>query len=100
MSPMRALNGAERLVVGGRRNLPFICYHIQKILDLCRTHVARMAYQPTTPMPADKKAHPVQVGFFRLEAVVEIPEALPKLVQEPGGCERGRAGFHGCFIPV
>jgi hypothetical protein len=79
--------------VGGRRNLPFIGYDIDKRLDLCRTHVERMARHPTAPMPADKEAHPVQVGFFRLEDVVGIPQAPPKLVQEPRGCERGRAGF-------
>jgi hypothetical protein len=95
MSPLRKLNGAECLVVGGRRNLPFICFHVEKSLDLCRSHVAQMAHHPTTPMPADKKAHPVRVGFFRLQAVVEMPEALSKLVEEPGGCERRRAGFHG-----
>jgi hypothetical protein len=55
MSPLRKLNGAERLVVGGRRNLPFICFHVEESLDLCSTHVTRMAHQPATPMPAGKK---------------------------------------------
>jgi len=35
-------------------------------------------------MPADKKPNPVQVCFFSVEAVVQIPYALSKLVQEPG----------------
>jgi hypothetical protein len=55
MSTLRKLNGAERLVVGGGGNLPFICFHIEESLDLCRSHVTRMAHHPTTPMPADKK---------------------------------------------
>jgi hypothetical protein len=52
---MRKLNGAECLLVGGWRNLPFISFRIEKSLDLCRSHVTRMAHHPTTPMPADKK---------------------------------------------
>jgi amino acid transporter len=55
MSPLRKLNGAERLVAGRRRNLPFICLHIEESLDLCRTPVAQMAHHPATPMPADKE---------------------------------------------
>lgn len=66
MSPLRKLNGAERLVVGRRRNRPFICLHIEESLDLCRTPVAQMAHRPATPMPADKERtqyrYPIKAG--------------------------------------
>jgi hypothetical protein len=44
MSPLRKLNGAERLVVGGRLDLPFICFHIEENLRiLCKTPSSRGA---------------------------------------------------------
>lgn len=76
-------DGTERLVVCERRNLPFIGQHVEKRLDLRRAHFARVPHHPTATMPTDEKARPIQVGLLRLEAIVQIPDAFPKLVQEP-----------------
>jgi hypothetical protein len=62
--------GAERLVVGGGRNLPLIDQHVEECFDLRRAHVARATNHPTAAMPADKKAHPIRVSFFGLQAIV------------------------------
>ena len=61
---------------------------------------AKTFHHPATPMPADKKAHPIKAGFLRLEAIVQVTNTLSKLVKEPGRGKRGSAGFHGCFIAV
>lgn len=83
----------------GRRNLSLIGQHVQERLRLCGAHVAWMPHDPATSMPAGEKAHPIEVGLLRLEAIVQIPDALPKLVQEPDRGKRRRAGFHACFTP-
>jgi hypothetical protein len=92
--------GAERLVVGGWRNLPFIGQHVQERLYFCRAHGARMPHDPRPAMPSDEKPHPVQVRFLGLKAIVQIPDALAELVEQTGGAKSRCAGFHAWFIFV
>lgn len=58
------------------------------------------SHRPATSMPTDEKPHPIRIGRVRLEATVQIPDALPKLVQESDGSKRRRAGFLERFILV
>jgi hypothetical protein len=69
--------------------------------EICRrAHFARVPHHPSPALPVNEKAHPMPGGLLHLEAIVQLPGALPKLAQEPGRCERRRAGFLGCFVPV
>ena len=51
-------------------------------------------------IPADEKAYPIQVGLFRLEAIVHVPNPLSHLIEQAGRLQWRRTGFHGKFIPV
>lgn len=53
--------GAERLVVGGRRNARLVGQHVQERLRFRRTHVAWVI--PAPAMPPDEEAHEVKVRF-------------------------------------
>lgn len=74
--------------------------HGQKGLNLRRTQVARVLHDAISPVPTDEKAHPMQVGFFGLKAIVQKPDALPNLIQQTDGTQNRSAGFHGCLILV
>ena len=50
--------------------------------------------------PTDKKAYPVEIGLLRLEAIVHVPNSLANLIEQAGGLQQRRAGFHEKFIPV
>ena len=50
--------------------------------------------------PAHKKPHPVQVGFFGAQAIVQVPNALAHLIQQTSRLQGRAAGFYGIFITV
>ena len=58
-------------------------------------HAARLG-----SAPADEKADPIQIGLFRLQAIVQIPNPLSHLIEQAGRLQWRRTGFHGKFIPV
>lgn len=62
----------------------------------CRPDAAK----PHTAMPADEKLHPLKVRFLRLEAILQIPDALTGLIEQAGGAKSACAGFHARSIPV
>ena len=64
------------------------------------THVARMPHLSCTTMPTNEKTDPVQVSLLGAEAIVQVTNKLPDLVQQSCGAQNRRAGFHGKFIPV
>ena len=45
-------------------------------------HVIRMWHATLRGAPADKEAYPVDIGFFRLEAIVQISNPLSHLVEQ------------------
>jgi hypothetical protein len=53
---------------------------VKKGLDLFRAHVARMRHFVGSTVPENEKPHPVEIGFFSAEAIVQIPDPLPNLV--------------------
>ena len=63
-------------------------------------HVIRMWHATLRGAPADTEANPVDIGFFRLEAIVQMPNPLAHLIEQAGRLQRGRAGFHEEFMPV
>ena len=48
-------------------------------------------------MPANEKSDPVQVNFFSAQAIVQVTNPLPDLVEQADGLQRRTAGFHGSF---
>lgn len=71
--------------------------HGQERFDLSRAHDARLSHGPVSPVPADEKAHPMQVGFFGLKAVVQIPDALLNLIEKTVERKTGVPGFMAAF---
>lgn len=52
-----------------------------------------MSHRAAPTMPADKKARPVQVSFFGLQAIVKKTNALAQLVKQSGGLENRDGDF-------
>ena len=50
--------------------------------------------------PPDIKTDPVQVGFFDLEDIVQIPNPLAHVIEHAGRLQGRHAGFHEKFVPV
>ena len=46
-------------------------------------------------LPSNEKFYPIQIDFFRAQAIVQIPDALANLVQMADRLQRRVAGFHG-----
>mgnify|MGYP003594162841 CR=1 FL=1 len=42
----------------------------------------------------------MQVGFLGAEAIVQVTNSLPQLIQKSCGAQNRRAGFYGLLIPV
>lgn len=51
-------------------------------------------------MPASKHSYPVDVGLFRIHAVMNVTHALPELTEQPGRLNRRPAEFGLLVIPV
>jgi len=92
--------GIQRLAMGGRRNLPFVGQHGEEGLDLRFPHILGVAHGAVAAMPTDEKASPIQVGFFGLKAIVQVTNALTKLVQQPNRAQHGSGDFVRFNIPV
>ena len=52
--PVQDQDGAERLFVGGRLNLPLAGQHFEERIHLGRAHLARVVHHPATVVPADE----------------------------------------------
>lgn len=84
--------GAEGLVVRGRRNAPLRRKHGEERLNFRSAHIARMLQA----VPSNEEAHPVEIGLLGAKAIVQIAHPLPHLVQQARGVEGGeRTGRHG-----
>ena len=82
-------------------DMPLAGQHGQERLNVGGSHVPGVAHGATCPCrPAHEKAHPVDVGFFGVETIVAVTQALPQLIQQAGGMQDRSGGFHGEFIPV
>ena len=68
------------------------------------THVARMPHLSCTTMPTNEKTDPVQVSLLGAEAIVQVTNKLPDLVQQSCGAQNRRPGFmeslYLCFFAV
>ena len=82
--PVEKEQGAERLLVGRRRDVALVDQRIQERLDLRATERARMA-QPAMP---HEGADPQQVGLLGAQAVMQVANPLAHLVEQPGGLQR------------
>ena len=88
-------------VVRGGRYPALVGHHRQKRLNVVRAHVSRMAHAARLgSAPADEKAEPIQVGLFRLQAIVNVPNPLAHLIGQARRLQWRRTGFHGKFISV
>lgn len=67
---------------------------------LLASRAMRMPYTTLRGAPAETEAYPVDIGFLRLEAIVQMPNPLAHLIEQAGRLQRRRAGFYGKFIPV
>ena len=93
--------GRQRLIVCAAGDLPLSGQHGQKCLHLGRAHVSGVAHTTArTGRPPHKKAHPIDLRFLGIEAIVPITQALPQLIEQAGGLQNRTRGFHGRFIPV
>ena len=79
--------------MGGRGNLPFIGQHGEKGLDLRLTHILGVPHGAVAAMPTNEKPCPIQVGFLSLKAIVEVANALAKLVKQPNRAQNGSGDF-------
>ena len=86
--------------MGGRGNLPFVGQHRQEGLDLRLTHIFGVAHGAVAAMPTDEKPCPIQVSFLSLMAIVQIANALAKLVKQPNRAQNGSSDFVRFNIPV
>ncbi len=90
----------QRLAMGGRRNSPIVDQHGEEGLDLRIPHILGVAHGAVAAMPTDEKASPIQVGFFSLKAIVQVTNALTKLVQQPNRAKNGSGDFVRFNTPV
>ena len=67
--------------------------HGQEPLNLGLTHLTGVAQA----MKADEPAHPVQVGFLGIQAVVHVAKPLAHLVQKPLGLQRRTISCVACI---
>ena len=86
--------------MGGRWNLPSIGQHRDEGLDLRFTHILGVAHGAVVSMPTDEKPCPIQVGFFRLKAIVQVSNALAKLVKQPNRAQNGSGDFVRFNVPA
>lgn len=98
--PIKKEKCVQRLSVGGRRNLAFIGQHGQESFNLGFTHVARMPHFAAPPVPSDEESDPMQVSFFGLQAIVQIPDTLTHLIQQPRGLQSWCGDSVRADIPI
>ena len=87
-------NGAQGLVVGGCKSFALGRKHGQKSLHSRCPDVARMLHLPIPPMPTNEKPDPVLISLLGAEAIVQIANALARLIHQASGFQRGRARFY------
>ncbi len=51
-------------------------------------------------MPTDEKPCPIQASFLSLKAIVQVSNALAKLVEQPNRAQNGSGDFVRFNIPV
>jgi hypothetical protein len=52
-----------------------------------------MAHGAVAAMPTHEKPCPIQVGFFRLKAILQVSNAIAKLVKQPNRAQNGSGDF-------
>ena len=80
--------------------MPFIGQHSEEGLDFKLTHILGVAHGAVAAMPTDEKTRPIEIGFFGLKAIVQVTNALSKLVQQPNRAQNGSGDFVRFSIPV
>jgi len=80
--------GAQRLVLGGRRNLARHRKMAQELFHLRRTHVLRLSLM----VEQNEALDPVQIRLLGAKAVMTQPNSVPHLFQQAGGRRRGGVG--------
>lgn len=68
----------QRLPVRGHRDMPLGGQPGEESLNLGSAHLPRMAQ----PGPAHKRAHPVHVGLFSAQAVVQVAKLFAQLAEQ------------------
>lgn len=86
----------ERLPVRGRRHLALVGQAAEKGLHLGAAHLRRM---PTALVKAHKCAHPVDVGLFGAQAVVQVAHPLTHLIQQTRVAQRRQRPDHPHHVP-
>jgi hypothetical protein len=74
--------GTQGPMMCGGGNPPLSGQHGQESLKLCGPHIARMPHWPAATVPTNEQTHPIQIDFFRAEAIVQIPNAFSHLIQQ------------------
>lgn len=59
-----------------------------------------VAHGAVAALPTDEEKRQNQAGFFGLKAIVEITNALAKLVKQPNRAQNGSGDFVRFNIPV
>jgi hypothetical protein len=52
-----------------------------------------MLHDAVPTVPADEKSLKVQIGLLGLEAIVQVPDPLPNLIEKAGRVKNRCAGF-------
>ncbi len=86
-------DGAGRLVLGRRRDIPLDGQVSEERLELGCPHLLRMAF----PMEEDEAPDPLDLGVFGPDAVVQDADPLAHAVEELGHLRRGVLGR---LIPI
>ena len=73
--------------------MPFIGQHGEEGLDLSFPHILGVAHGAVAAMPTDEKPRPIEVSFFGLKAIVQVANALSKLVKQPNRAQNGSGDF-------
>ena len=71
-------DGVERLILGRSSDVAFHGQMTQKCVDFGSTHLIRVSLT----MKENESPDPLQVGFFRPQAVVFDPKDLPHLIEK------------------
>lgn len=74
--------------MGGRGHFALVGQPGQKRLDIGLPERGGMLH----PMKPDVITHPMDIGVFSSYAAIEVADALPECIQNPGRLERGKWG--------
>jgi hypothetical protein len=89
--PIKEQQCRQGLAVRGSRHLTIGCQMGQKPLDFVLSHFGRVAQR----VEPDKRAAPVNIGFFGAQAVVHQTNPLAQAVQQFDGAQRWQRHHFG-----